>query len=426
MNKVLAYIVCGWRVVKSGGNLNNGANAGVAYLNANNASSNANVNIGSHLGDGMKIQLNQKYAITLALAKIHNKVKRVLVVLTKALKKPSQMKRVNGLYDRIYDIENIRLAHKNARKGKSHYKEVISINENPDHYFQQIHEMLKNKTFKNGPYTVFIKHDRTKDREIHKLPYFPDRIIHHCIMQVLDPIWNKLMIRDSYASIKGRGIHDGFKRLKKALKDTSNTTYCLKLDIKKFYPSIDHNILKRLLRKKIKDNDVIWLLDTIIDSTKGVPIGNYLSQSLSNIYLTYFDHWIKEEKKIQHYFRYCDDMILLSDSKPFLQDLLNEIREYLGMRLNLVLKSNYQVFPVDKRGIDFLGYRFYHTHILLRKSIAKRIKRKILRLSNKVQLTYNDLCAMASYRGWTMHCNGYKFTQKYLLQIDGTAAIPAV
>ena len=335
------------------------------------------------------------------------------------------MKRVTGLYEQIHDMDNIRLAHKNARKGKSHYEEVKRINKNPDLYFQQIHEMLRFKTFKNGPYTVFTKHDRTKDRQIFKLPYFPDRIIHHCIMQVLDPIWNTILIRDTYASIKGKGVHDGFKRLKKALCDSEGTKYCLKLDITKFYPSVDHDILKHLIRKKIKDQDVLWLLDSIIDSTSGVPIGNYLSQSLANIYLAYFDHWLKEEKSVKYYFRYCDDMVILHSNKAYLHGLLDEIKKHLSLNLKLNVKSNYQVFPVEARGIDFLGYRFYHSHILLRKSIAGKIKQLSGKLTRKFMLTYNDACAIASYKGWAMHCNGYHLTQKYLMPFDGKE-VPSV
>ena len=157
-----------------------------------------------------------------------------------------------------------------------------------------IHDMLKNLTFKNSPYQVFLKKTESgKIREIYKLPYFPDRIIHHCIMQIMEPIWFPTLIRDTYSSIKGRGIHDGVNRVKKALRDETGTRYCFKMDIKKFYPSVDHNVLKRVIRKKIKDRDLLWLLDEIIDSTKGLPIGNYLSQYFGNLYLSELYHWVK-------------------------------------------------------------------------------------------------------------------------------------
>jgi len=171
----------------------------------------------------------------------------------------------------------------------------------------------------------------------------------------------------------------------------------LKLDIRKFYPSVDHGILKVMLRKKIKDTDLLWLLDEIIDSAAGLPIGNYLSQYFANFYLTYFDHWLKEEKRVQYYFRYADDIVVLSDNKSYLHQLLNDITLYLQVNLNLKVKDNYQVFPVDSRGIDFVGYVFRHTHTLLRKSIKQSFARAIAKNNNPK--------SVASYKGWAIHCN---------------------
>jgi len=260
------------------------------------------------------------------------------------------MKRYGNLYHKIYDLENIRLAHKNAKKGKSHYSEVKMVEANPEKYFMMIHNMLKNKTFRNSEYEVFTKRDKSKERKIFKLPYFPDRIIHHCIMNILEHIWMKTLITDTYSSLKNRGIHKGVKRLKKALKDRENTKYCLKMDIRKFYPSIDHSILKQTIRKKIKDKDLLWLLGHIIDSAEGVPIGNYLSQYFGNLYLSVFDYWLKEQKRCKYTFRYCDDIVILHLDKTYLSQLRKEIFNYLDANLNLTLKDNWQIFPVDKRG----------------------------------------------------------------------------
>ncbi len=144
------------------------------------------------------------------------------------------MKRYGYLYEKIYDIENIKFAHKNAKKGKTHYKEVKMVDRNPDKYFLKIHKMLKNKTYRNSEYEIMKrKMDNDKVREIHKLPYFPDRIIHHAIMQIIEPIWRKTLIRDTYSSLARRGIHDGVKRIQKALRDKENTKYCLKMDVTK-------------------------------------------------------------------------------------------------------------------------------------------------------------------------------------------------
>jgi len=178
------------------------------------------------------------------------------------------------------------------------------------------------------------------------------------------------------------------------------------LDIKKFYPNIDHEILKQLLRKKIKDNDLLWLMDEIIDSADGLPIGNYLSQYLANYYLTFFDHWIKENKSVKYYFRYADDIVVLHSSKPYLHQLLFEIKIYLNENLKLIVKDNYQVFPVEARSIDFVGYRFYHTHTLLRKGIKKSFARMLRNRKNR--------SSVASYLGWAKHCNSINLINKLL------------
>lgn len=315
------------------------------------------------------------------------------------------MKRYGNIYSKMCSIDNIHNAHLNARKGKAHYHEVQMVNADEEFYLLKIQDMLLNKTFRNSRYTTFMKLDSMKEREIFKLPYFPDRIIHHCIVQVLEPIWMKTLIADTYSSLKGRGIHKGVKRIKAALKDRKNTTYCLKMDVRKFYPSIDHDILKTVLQHKIKDSDVMWILDEIIDSTDGVPIGNYLSQHFGNLYLSGFDHWMKEEQGCKYYFRYCDDVVILHRSKEYLADLRLKVSEYLDSNLKLQLKSNWQVFPVDVRGIDFIGYRFYHTHTTLRKSTATRFKRTISKIKSSRPKTIGMTNSIMSYDGWMNYAN---------------------
>ncbi|MBF0232294.1 MAG: reverse transcriptase [Desulfamplus sp.] len=314
------------------------------------------------------------------------------------------MKRHNNLYEKIYEIENIKFAHRKARKGKVHYKEVKNFNRYESYYIEELHKMLKEKRYKTSMYEIITKiTDGGKERKIYKLPYYPDRVVQHCIMNILEPIWFKTLIRDTYSSIKGRGIHDGLYRLKHKLsQDKINTQYCLKLDIKKFYPSIDHNILKRIIRKKIKCKDTLILIDEIIDSAGGVPIGNYLSQYMGNIYLSELDHYCKENLKIKYYFRYCDDIVILNSNKQNLHNFLKLIKSFCSTKLNLIIKSNYQIFPTFVRGIDFLGYRFFYDCILVRKSIVNNMKRKINK-KNK-----------ASYYGWLKHANAKNLTDTYI------------
>lgn len=303
----------------------------------------------------------------------------------------------------MISIENINLAEQTARKGKRHQYGVQDFDRDREANIIALHEMLKNKTYKTSKYKVFDIAD-PKPREISCLPYFPDRIVHHLIMIPLEKIFVDCFTSDTYSCIKGRGIHAASRKLKTALKDIDGTTYCLKLDITKFYRNVDHEILKQLILRKIKDKDLLWLLDEIIDSAAGLPIGNYLSQYLANFYLTYFDHWIKEEKREKYYFRYADDIVILSSDKTHLHELLHSIRIYLDEHLKLSVKRNYQVFPVASRSIDFVGYRFYHTHILLRKSIKQNFARMLKRRKNKP--------SMASYIGWAKHCDSINLLDK--------------
>lgn len=317
------------------------------------------------------------------------------------------MKRFGNLYPQIYDLTNIELAHQNARKGKKHYSEVRKVDAEPEKHFKMIQVMLRDKTFRNSEYEVFKRIEGGKEREIFKLPYFPDRIIHHCILQVAGSIWTRGLITDTYACVKGRGIHKGVRRVKATLRDKENTTYCLKCDVRKFYPSVNHDVLKQIIRRKIKDVDLLWLLDEIIDSTSGIPIGNYLSQHFGNLYLSGLDHWMKETQKCRYYFRYCDDLVILHSNKEFLHELRVKMGEYLTNALKLTLKSNWQVFPVNARGINFLGYRFFHDYTLLRKSIAKRAKAKVCKVERNWRNMdpINIVSGVMSYYGWMKHAN---------------------
>lgn len=288
------------------------------------------------------------------------------------------------------------LADKKASKGKSNTYGVKSHRLNQHENILELHKSLVDKEYKTSNYTVFKVYE-PKERDVYRLPYYPDRITHHAIMNVLEPIFVSVFTNDTYSCIKGKGIHAAANSIKLALKDEANTKCCLKLDITKFYPNINHEVLKQLLRRKIKDNDLLWLLDEIIDSCEGVPIGNYLSQYFANFYLTYFDHWIKETKQVKNYFRYADDLVFLSGSKPYLHQLLFDIITYLKDNLKLDIKGNYQIFPVDSRSIDFVGYRFYHSHTMLRKSIKVRYAKMIRKNGNEA--------SRASYHGWLKHAN---------------------
>lgn len=237
------------------------------------------------------------------------------------------MKRIGNLYEKVIAIDNLKLADEKARKGKLHSYGVQQHDKNREANILALHESLKNGTFKTSQYHVFTIFE-PKERQIYQLPYYPDRILHHAVMNILESIWVSVFTHDTYSCIKERGIHACAMSVKKALrKDPVGTKYCLKIDVRKFYPSINHEVLKGVVRRKIKDGRLLALLDEIIDSNintdipirnfvtnpntgelvatslNGVPIGNYLSQYFANLFLAYFDHWLKEEKRVKYYWR---------------------------------------------------------------------------------------------------------------------------
>lgn len=328
------------------------------------------------------------------------------------------MKRFGNLFEQICELENLRKAHRNSRKNKAFYKEVKMVNSNEDYYLGLIRESLIKETYKTSKYEKFIKIDQNKEREIYKLPYYPDRIVQWAILQIIEPILKNKMINDTYSAIPKKGIHYGLKRVTKALEDSDGTKYCLKFDIKKYYPSINHTILKNKYRRIFKDAKLLSLLYEIIDSVEmtedtGIPIGNYLSQWSANLFLSDFDHWLKETKRRKYAYRYMDDVVVLGETKEELHKLLNDIRVYFE-RLKLTIKQNHQVFPVDIRGIDFLGYRIFRGYILLRKTTCKNLKRKMLTLKQKEVITDKDICSIRSYEGWLKWCNSYRLKEKYM------------
>lgn len=252
------------------------------------------------------------------------------------------MKRYGNIYAKIYDMENLKEAHKNARKDKLFYKEVKMVDSDPDYYLGQIQKMLKEKTYEVSEYSVQVIWDKDKERELMKLPYFPDRIIQWAIMIQIEGVFHQVFTDFTCASLRNRGIHRASTLISGYMKDKPGTAYCLKIDISKFYPNINHKILKQLLRHKFKDAELLALLDKIIDSIPGevgVPIGSYLSQYLANYYLAYFDHWLKEEMGVQYVVRYMDDVVILHHSKEFLHWLKDRMDEYLPLEEGVLILS---------------------------------------------------------------------------------------
>lgn len=312
------------------------------------------------------------------------------------------MRRYGKLKDKILSQQNIIDAEHNARKCKNNTYGVKRFDRRDDLTLDAIRDSMMNGTYKTSEYRIFKIYE-PKERVIYQLPYYPDRIVHHMLMNILEPIFVKWFIKNTYSCIKGRGIHclqnDVEKDLRKFQKET---TWCLKLDIKKFYPSIDNNILYDILCRKIKDKWVLNILREIINSTdKGVPIGNYLSQFFANIYLNILDHFVKERLHIRFYYRYCDDIVIFGNDKKYLYKIYRIIGQQLSF-IKLRLKKP-KLFPAEF-GVDFGGYVFRHLYTKIRKTIKVRFKRIAKRYNNTSKKKYKD--SLSSYYGWLIHCDG--------------------
>ena len=288
---------------------------------------------------------------------------------------------------------------------------------NLDENLKVLQNMLVKKTYETSEYKTKIIYE-PKLRTIYKLPFYPDRIVQHALMNVLEPIWEGLFINDSYACRIGKGIHTGSKR---TMEFVRRNKYCLKCDISKFYPSIDHDILYSIVEKKIKCKDTLWLLKEIIYSIgggKNTPIGNYTSQWFGNLYLNELDQRVKHQYKIKDYLRYCDDFCLFHDDKKYLQAVLDDMEKYLWDVLKLKM-SKKDIFPVS-RGVDFLGYRHFPGYILVRKSTSKRVIKRMKKLPG--QLKRRDITqeqyrsSIVSTVGWLKWANSYNLYKK--LNID--------
>lgn len=326
------------------------------------------------------------------------------------------MKRIGNIYEKIYDIENIKLAIKRASEKKRHYHYVQEILSNIDHYALAVHYMLVHKTFVPCDPKIKVIQDASsgKVRTIYKPDFFPDQIIHWALMLQIEPIIMRGMDNYCSGSIPGRGGQHAQKAVEKWIrKDPKHTKYVLVMDIQKFYPSINNEILKSKFRSKIKDQDCLDLIDMIVDSNQGQPIGYYTSQWFANFYLEGLDHYIKEILQVKHYVRYIDDLVLFGNNKRKLHKARKGIQAHCEAE-KLSVKETWQIYPLDKRFLDFLGVRFYRDHTTLRARIALRIRRRMKRITNKGYLNETDAHAVISYWGWVKKTDSYYFYHKYM------------
>ena len=294
------------------------------------------------------------------------------------------MKTFHKLYPQISSIENLFQAWEEFKKGKHKKIDVGIFERNLEDSLFSIHKELIAKTYKHRSYTGFHITD-PKQRHIHKAEV-RDRIVHHLLFKVLNPLFDATFISDSYSCRKGYGTHKGFKKLviytRKVSKNYTRNCWALKCDIKKFFDSVDHDILLQIIKRKIKDEDALRLVEEIIRSYKtslgkGIPIGNLTSQLFANIYLNELDHYVKQKLRVKYYLRYADDFIILSTDQWVLENQAVFINRFLHNKLRLELHPKKTTFRKFSWGIDFLGYVALPHYQVLRVKTKKRIVRKI-------------------------------------------------
>ena len=281
------------------------------------------------------------------------------------------------------------------------------------------------ENYENDKHTPKIINDgiKQKKRKI-IVPTFKELVVQHCVVNALMPMFMQGMYEHTYASIPNRGSHKAKRYIEKWIRnDKKNCKYVLKMDIRHFFDSIPHDILKDMLTESIHDKAMLDLLCKIIDATDvGLPLGFYTSQWLSNWYLKGLDHYIKENLNAKHYVRYMDDMVIFGSNKKELHRIRVEVQKYLEDNLGLELKDNWQVYRFiykskgkeKGRDLDFMGFRFRRGYTLIRKSIMLKMIRKARRIGNKDRPTIYDIRQMLAYKGWLKATDTYRLYNKYI------------
>jgi len=347
------------------------------------------------------------------------------------------MRQFDHLYPPIITFQNLLLAAKKAQHGKRMLPEVAQFNINLEKELFQLQEELSNKTYQPGKYHTFQIHD-PKPRMISAAPY-RDRVVHHALCNVIAPLLEAAMIDDSYANRVGKGTHKAILRYQEF---SRKNKYVLKCDVRKYFPSIDHDILKQHLRRKILCADTRWLIELILDNSnpqeehlvyfpnddlftpherrRGLPIGNLTSQLFGNYYLNALDHFIKEKLRCKYYIRYVDDFVIFSNKKPFLHQVKKEIDGFLAQYRLILHPDKSKVFPVEV-GVEFLGHRIFPHFRLLKKENVLRFKRRFQKMLQAYRNRTLDITKANQRIGcWVAHAsfsNTYRLRKKIFSEI---------
>lgn len=331
------------------------------------------------------------------------------------------MKRYNNLFDLIVSFDNLLTAVKKTVRCKKQKHKIQEYYFDYENEIIQLRNELLSEVYKVSDYH-FFKIYEPKEREI-SAAKIRDRVVYHAICNIIEPVLDKTFIFDTYACRKNKGLHSAVSRGQKFCK---RFKYYLKMDISKYFDSINHNILKSLLAKKFKDKRLLNLIYEITDSYQskisalnksGIPIGNLTSQLFANLYLNTFDHWIKEQKLIKGYIRYMDDFVIFLDNKEKLKVLKNEIIDYLKLNLLLTVKEKSISLNHTGYGLPFLGFLIYPHNIRVKYKNIQRFKKKSFECAKKykkgiIDETKYEL-SMRGMIGYLKIANTHKFRQNY-------------
>ena len=340
-------------------------------------------------------------------------------------------KTLRNEYDKKLTYDNLMKAHVLSRKGKGYRREIILFSLKQEEYIMWLYEKLKTGTYKHGGYSIFYVTE-PKLRKIEKSRYI-DRIVHRWVVDnFLKEYFEKSFIYNSYACIKNRGMHKACLDVQKTMKYCKivwGNYYILKMDIRKYFDNINKDILFKILKRKITDKKLLWLLKEIIYSNctkeelgntkairKGLPIGNYTSQLFANIYLNELDQYIKHELKIKYYFRYLDDSLLFVKTKEEAKKMLKKIRNFLEKNLELELNEKTQIFK-SKQGVNFCGYKINEYRLKIRDRGKRKLRKKIKQLKYEIKsgkLTSKEAkMYLAGHMGYVHYANIYNLANKY-------------
>ena len=330
-------------------------------------------------------------------------------------------KTIRNEYYKYLTYENLMKAHKKSQKGKISRSNIIKFNLKQEEYIAWLYDRLKTKTYKHGGYTSFYVTE-PKLRKIEASSYI-DRVVHRwCVDSFLYRVFVPQFIDTSFACITDKGMHRAALAVQRGMrkcKKTYGEYYILKMDVAKYFASINKDILFDIIKKKIKDKDIMWLLEEIIYSKKdktGIPIGNLTSQIFANIYYNEADQYIKNTLKVKYYYRYMDNSILLMKNKEDIKKVKHQIEEYIKNKLGLTFNSKTNIFK-STQGVNFCGYKINEYRLKLRTKGKKRIKKTVRVLKSKIkngELTSKEAKKhLCGYFGYMKYANVYNFTKLY-------------